>query len=296
MRLLVITSIVTALLACGSDRKRGHQTASALYSSSDSASANSRELRPRNPAAAVLQGITVTAAPSEWIWHPPADSTANMVIRTATASVEVDSLEIAIAQLKALATRIGGYVGNSQIEVGKRQQRQGEIEMKVPATRFEEALSGLTPIGRLESVNAEAEDVGEEFVDVTARMENAKRLEQRLIQLLGTRTGKLKDVLAVEESLARVREEIERHEGRIRYLKAHVAMSTLSVTVHEPFPVVGTAGKSVMGEAVTQAWRNFVGLIAFAVQSLGVVVPLTVLAMAAWMLTKRMRLAKQRTA
>jgi hypothetical protein len=219
-----------------------------------------------------------------------------MVIRTATASVEVDSLEIAIAQLKALATRIGGYVGNSQIEVGKRQQRQGEIEMKVPATRFEEALSGLTPIGRLESVNAEAEDVGEEFVDVTARMENAKRLEQRLIQLLGTRTGKLKDVLAVEESLARVREEIERHEGRIRYLKAHVAMSTLSVTVHEPFPVVGTAGKSVMGEAVTQAWRNFVGLIAFAVQSLGVVVPLTVLAMAAWMLTKRMRLAKQRTA
>jgi hypothetical protein len=219
-----------------------------------------------------------------------------MVIRTATASVEVDSLEPAIAQIKQLAARLGGYVANSDIEVGNHRQRQGDIEVKVPAERFEEALSGLTPIGRLESVNVEAQDVGEEFVDITARMDNAKRLERRLIELLSTRTGKLKDVLAVEEALARVREEIERHEGRIRYLKAHTAMSTLTVTVHEPFPVVGTAGKSVMGEALAGAWRNFVVLMAFAVQSLGVILPLGVLAIVGWMLTKRFRLARQRTA
>ena len=244
---------------------------------------------------AAESGIVVTGK-SEWTPSAPADVAPNMVIRTATASVEVDSLERAVGQLKELATRLGGYVANSEIEVGKSRQHQGDIKIKVPATRFEEALSGLTPIGRLESVNVEAQDVGEEFVDVTARMDNAKRLERRLIELLGTRTGKLTDVLAVEEALARVREEIERHEGRIRYLKAHTAMSTLSVTVHEPFPVVGTAGKSVMGEAFTQAWRNFVVLMAFAVQSLGVILPLGVLAIAGWMLTKRVRLARQRTA
>jgi hypothetical protein len=198
--------------------------------------------------------------------------------------------------LKELAARLGGYVANSGIEAGKSRQRQGVIEVKVPANRFEEVLSGLTPIGKLESVNVSAQDVGEEFVDVTARMDNAQRLERRLIELLATRTGKLNDVLAVEEALARVREEIERHEGRIRYLKAHTAMSTLSVTVHEPFPVVGTAGKSVMGEAFTQAWRNFVVLVAFLVQSLGVVLPIAVVAVAGWMLTKRVRLAKQRPA
>jgi len=66
--------------------------------------------------------------------------------------------------------------------------------------------------------------------------------------------------------------------------------------VHEPFPVVGTAGKSVMGEAFTQAWRNFVALLAFVVQSLGVVLPMGVVAIAGWMLTKRVRLAKQRAA
>jgi hypothetical protein len=227
---------------------------------------------------------------------PLPDIVSNMIIRTATASVQVDSLEPAVALVRELATRLGGYVGSSGIVTGKNQLRQAAIEVKVPAARFDEVLSGLTPIGTLESVNVTAQDIGEEFVDVTARMDNARRLERRLIDLLAARTGKLKDVLDVERELARVREEIDRYEGRLRYLKAHSAMSTLSVTVHEPLPVVGTAGKSVMGEAFTQAWRNFVVLLSLAVQSLGVVLPLGFIAAVAWVVTRRWRLARQPTA
>jgi hypothetical protein len=160
-------------------------------------------------------------------------------------------------------------------------------------TQFEDALSGLTPIGKVESVNVSAEDVGEEYVDVDARMENARRLERRLIDLLGTRTGKLKDVLAVETELARVRGEIERYEGRMRYLKAHTATSTISVTVHEPIPVLGSAGHSVMGDAFAQSWRNFVVLVSLAVQSLGVALPLGMVAVIAWIATRRWRVARQ---
>jgi hypothetical protein len=220
----------------------------------------------------------------------------NMIIRTATALIEVDSLEPAVAAMQQLAARVGGYVGGTGIQTGKNQLRQAFIEVKVPAGRFDEVISGLKPIGKLESVNVAAEDVGEEFVDVTARMDNARRLEQRLIGLLATRTGRLKDVLDVEQSLSRVREEIERYEGRIRYLQAHTAMSTLSVTVHEPLPVVGTAGKSVMGEAFAQAWRNFVALVSLTVQALGVILPLGFLAGIAWFVTRRLRVEKQRTA
>ena len=119
---------------------------------------------------------------------------------------------------------------------------------------------------------------------------------RKFLDRLFRRHGSIKDVLDVEQSLARVREEIERYEGRIRYLRAHTAMSTLSVTVHEPLPVVGTAGKSVMGEAFTQAWRNFVVLVSLAVQSLGVILPLGFLAGIAWFVTRRLRVEKQRTA
>src|SRR5467141_368946 len=98
------------------------------------------------------------------------DIASNMIIRTATASVQVDSLEPAVTLVRDLATRLGGYVGSSGIGTGKNQLRQAAIEVKVPAARFDEVLSGLTPIGKLESVNVTAQDVGEEFVDVTARM------------------------------------------------------------------------------------------------------------------------------
>lgn len=70
-------------------------------------------------------------------------------------------------------------------------------------------------------------------------------------------------------------------EGRLRYLRAHVATSSLSVTVHEPGPIVGEAGSlGVIGEAFLQAWRNFVGFVAGFISSLGVVLPLGALAIA----------------
>jgi hypothetical protein len=216
---------------------------------------------------------------------------ANMVIRMGQASIEVDSLERAVAQVRLLAGRVGGYVANTTMQTGRGQLRSASLEVKIPADRFDEGLNGLAPIGKLESVNVNAEDVGEEFTDVTARMGNSHRLESRLIDLLATRTGKLKDVLDVEQELARVREEIDRYEGRLRYLRAHAALSTFTIYVHEPLPVVGHAGSSVLGEAFKQAWRNFVDLVALCVRSLGVILPLGLIAVAAWLAVKRQRKA-----
>ena len=197
-----------------------------------------------------------------------------MVIRTGTASIRIDSLEPALATVRVLAARVGGYVANTSVQAGPAQYRQATLEIKVPADRFDDLVVGLEPIGKMEAVNVSAEDVGEEFVDVSARVANAKRLESRLIDLLATRTGRLQDVLSVERELARVREEIERYEGRLRYLRSRAAMSSLSVTVHEPIPVVGNPGSSVLVRAFERAWRNFVELVAAFIASLGVLVPL----------------------
>ena len=83
-----------------------------------------------------------------------------------------------------------------------------------PSARYDDALGSLGPLGKVETATTNSEDVGEEFVDVRARVANARRLEDRLVGLLATRTGKLPDVLAVERELSRVREDIERYEGR----------------------------------------------------------------------------------
>jgi len=215
--------------------------------------------------------------------------TSAMIIRAGQASIEVVSLEPAVTLVRKLAHQLGGYVANTAMQTGRGQLRSATLEVKIPAARFDEALGGLAPIGKLESVNVSAEDVGEEFTDATARMANARRLENRLIELIATRTGKLKDVLDVEQELARVREEIERYEGRLRYLRAHAALSTLTICVHEPVPVVGHPGSSVVAEAFKQAWRNFVDLVAWCIRSLGVVVPLGAVATLGWLAVRRWR-------
>ena len=202
-----------------------------------------------------------------------------MVIRTGEARVEVDSLEVAIVQLRALAQRLGGFIGNTTMQTGEREVRSATVELKMPAERFDAAQSGLAALGKVEFVNVSAHDVGEEFVDVTARQENARRLEQRLITLLATRTGRLEEVLSVERELARIRETIERYEGRLRYLRTRAAVSTLSVTVHEKEPIVGTLGSgNRITEAFRTAWRNFVGFLALLIESLGVLIPLAIIA------------------
>jgi Domain of unknown function (DUF4349) len=204
-----------------------------------------------------------------------------MVIRTGQAFIEVDKVDPAILKIRQLAAQVGGYITNSSISGGRDQIRQATLELKIPAPRYEQAVGSLSTVGKVETVNSTAQDVGEEFVDVTARVSNARRLEDRLIALLSTRTGKLDEVLRVERELARVREEIERYEGRLRFLNTRVATSTLTITVHEPAPILGnTPGQNQIAAALRGAWRNFVALIAALIESLGVVIPLALFGLA----------------
>jgi hypothetical protein len=198
-----------------------------------------------------------------------------MIIRTGTANVQVDSLDRGIAQVRALAARVGGIIGNTRISGGTDQERHASIELRVPSQNFDAALTGLNPIGKVQHVNVTAQDVGEEYADVTARVANARRLESRLLDLLDRRTGRLEEILNLEREVARVREEIERYEGRLRYLRTRASVSTLTITLHEPNAVIGTPrGERPIRDAFATAWRNFVGLVAGLIAATGLLIPL----------------------
>jgi hypothetical protein len=225
-----------------------------------------------------------------WSHYSAADGSDRLIVRTGQAGIEVDSLEPSMAELRQVVRRVGGFVADASIQSGRNQVRSATLQLKVPASRFDDLTEGLRPLGRLQFVNVAAEDVSEEFVDLNARIANAHRLEERLIELLRTRTGKLQDVLSVEHELARVREEIERMQGRVRFLKASAQLSTLSVNLYEPAPLVASVpGRSPIVEAFKTAWRNFVGVIAGVIASLGFVVPLLILGWGAFIASRRYR-------
>jgi len=240
--------------------------------------------------AEILMKQSAPGAPASQ--SPAQPVVAGMVIRNGDVSVEVDSVELAMDRLRQLASVLGGYVGNVSTQTGEHEVRSATLELKVPAARFDDAMSGMAPLGKVERSTATAQDVGEEFVDLTARVENARRLEARLVALLAQRTGKLEDVLAVERELARVREEIERYEGRLRFLSSRVATSTIVATVHEKAPVIaGQPGANIFADAFVNMWRNLVRVVALGIESLGVVIPVAVLAWIGWVGVRRWRRA-----
>ncbi len=203
-----------------------------------------------------------------------------MLIRTGHAEVRVDSLEPAIAALEALAQRSGGYVGNTSFMGGEERRRQATLQLRIPSARFGAVREGLVSIGEVKSLNIQVQDVGEEYTDASARVRSKQQVEARLLELLRTRTGRLSDVVELERALEQVRTEIETTEGRLRYLRNQVGLSTMTVTLSEPGLNIAEPGHHPIRDAFGQAWRNFTGFVAGIIAALGWVVPLAVMAFA----------------
>jgi hypothetical protein len=289
---ILMVGLVQAILlaACTDSQKRnegsGTSTDTFLSKAANPApvdAARDRGVSPEETSA----GVPGT---KQWFSTAAFDPASRLIVRTGQASIEVDSLNPSMAELRRIVQRVGGFVADASVQSGRNQIRSATLQVKVPSDRFDDLTAGLEPLGRLQFVNVGAQDVSEEFVDLTARVANSQRLEDRLVELLRTRTGKLQDVLTVERELARIREEIERMEGRLRFLKTSAQLSTLSINLFEPPPLVAShPGHSVITEAFRAAWRNFVGILAGAIASLGFVMPILVLGWGAIVVAKRYR-------
>ena len=219
----------------------------------------------------------------------PVDLTGAMLVRNGQASIEVRGLDAAITTLRQAAAQHGGFVANTSFRGGKEEQRLATLEIRVPSDKFDGLLSGLSQLGKVESVTASVQDVGEEYVDLGARAANARRVEARLVEMLATRTGRLSDVLTVEQELARVRMEAERYDARLRWLERQATLSSLSITIHEPRALLDPQrGPGPLAEALAQAWRRMVGVIAFGIAALGVLIPLFVVIVAGVVIARRL--------
>jgi len=212
---------------------------------------------------------------------PAIDPTGAMLVRHGTASIEVKAVDDALARIRQTAAQFGGFVGNTALRTGKDEERSATLQLRVPSAQFDAAVGALSQLGKVESVSVNAEDVAEEYVDLGARLANARRVEARLAELLATRTGKLSDVLTIEQELARVRQEAERYEARMRWLERRASLSSLDISIHEKLPLIDSpSGRGPILEAFAEAWERMVGFVAWLIAMLGILVPLGVLILA----------------
>ena len=155
------------------------------------------------------------------------------IIYTATVDLVTENLNSLEPKLLEMVKAAGGFVAETNQTGASGGQRSATWRVRVPVDEYDGFLQKARTLGEVQSVAVNSQDVTEEFVDVSARVAAKKVQEQRLIDLIKNATSQLDEVLKVESELARVRGEIERMEGRIRFLKDQTELTTITITVKE---------------------------------------------------------------
>jgi hypothetical protein len=214
------------------------------------------------------------------------------LIRNGEMTIEVKSVEAALTRLREIVRAVGGQSTN-QLE---RQNEYGaltaSITWLVPAERLDAAIEAVRALGEPQVLSFKTEDVTTSYFDVTVRIDTQKQLEQHLVALLRRPSNRLSDLLEIEREVARVREEIDRLEGRIRLWDNQIAMSSVVITLTEPAPIAASTGGplATLIASFGVAGENFVRTVAGLVAVSGAVLPIMLLlAGPAWLVGRARR-------
>jgi anti-sigma factor RsiW len=164
----------------------------------------------------------------------PAPELANRkLIRNATVELEIVSFDDAVQKITAFAKEERGYVATTDSQKQANGKLRGEVVVKVLPENLDRFLQKVRGLGELKNQTLGTEDVTKAYFDTDARLKNARVMEQRLIDMLKTKAGKVSDLLQVEKELARVREEIEKMQGELKYWDSQVQFATVTISLAE---------------------------------------------------------------
>jgi hypothetical protein len=185
-----------------------------------------------------------------------------MIIRTADLTLITKEFDKTRTNLEAILKRHFGYIGELKVGGATGSGRTLTATLRVPADQLDATLAEVKSLGRVESENQGGQDVTSQYVDLQARLANARNTEQRLTDLLRNRAGKLSDVLEVEQELDRVRGEIEQMEAQRKTMTNQVSFATLNATITEDYQaqlqVVPPSTSTRLGNAAIEGYRSMV--------------------------------------
>src|SRR5262245_11514142 len=169
--------------------------------------------------------------------QPPVDrgqtSHGPAVIRTATLQIIAKDFSHVRSAVEVILDSTGGFADQLGLSADPGSARVLRGTLRVPGARLTDVLTRLRALGQVTQDQQNAQDVADQLVDLEARLRNARATEQRLSDVLKNRTGRLTDVLEVEQQIMRVRLEIERIDAEKTNMTRRVAYATIDLTISE---------------------------------------------------------------
>lgn len=161
--------------------------------------------------------------------------TGPMIARTVSLAIFIKDFDASRKSLDAILVRYNGYAANLSVSTPQGSGRSLQASLRIPASQLAPALAELKSLGHVENENQNGEEVTQQHADLLARLKNSRETEQRLQAILTQRTGKISDVLEVEQEIARVRGEIEEMEAEQKNLEHRVDFATVDLKLAEEY-------------------------------------------------------------
>lgn len=170
---------------------------------------------------------------------------ADMLIYTASLAMAVYQVEPGLDAVERIGREVGGYLA---------QRSDTSITIRVPRARFDDALHRIEASGDVLHRDVSAEDVTDQYVEIETRLRNARKMRDRLEELLAR--AQVKEAIDIEKELGRVTGEIESMEGKLKVLRDKIAYSTITVT----FEPRGSGAVRDMPLRLPFPWLSSLGL------------------------------------
>ena len=212
-------------------------------------------------------------------------ATDRKIIRNADITIEVGSTPEAQHRVTSIAETHGGFVVTSESKQRENidpSQRTVDFKLvvRIPFDQFGVALDEIRKLAsNIPEEKTNGQDVTEEFIDLEARIKTQKALELQFMEIMRQAT-KIADALEVQSKLADVRTEIEKLEGRKRFLENRSSLATITVNIQAPKPAIATTPtgfRHSLREAASDGIDLASGMVLFFVRLVIVLLPVLVL-------------------
>jgi predicted secreted protein len=239
-----------------------------------------------------------------------------LIVRNKTMRIEVAAVNAAIDRIRAMASRDGADITQMQVATATDEQIyrpmvEGDVSsttgtalrayvtIRVPAAKYQAFIDEAAKLGTVQLQTETTDDVTQQHIDLSARLDNLKVEELRLRDFFA-KAKNVTEMLQIEQELSRVRGEIESMAAQVAYLERQAAMATVTVELTEPKPLVRPSGIDWgVGTAFTDSIRAFVGTLNVLIVMLGPILALGVFVVLPALLIARFvwrRVGKRRAA
>jgi hypothetical protein len=140
------------------------------------------------------------------------------------------------------------------------------LKIRIPSENFEKFISQIeNGKDEISNKSIHSRDVTAEFVDVEARLNNKREYLKRYKDLL-SKAASVKDIIAIEENIRTLQEEIESKEGQLKYLSDQVAYSTLDISLYKENEYIYKAKQKDkfterVKDSISNGWSAIIGFL-----------------------------------